>query len=71
MITILFLLALKKLLFTNKISFVSYEKYLNNKFILYDLGMEEKQIEFLKNNHKQVEIRTFNCKLSKVYRYIF
>lgn len=57
---IVFVSAIEKNYFSQiKSLLVSYEKYLNNKFILYDLGMEEKQIEFLKNNHKQVEIRNF------------
>lgn len=58
---IVFVSAIEKNYFSQIKSLLhSYEKYLNNKFILYDLGMEENQIEFIKNNHRHVEIRNFS-----------
>lgn len=42
---------------------ISYNKFLNNSLIIYDIGLEKNQIQYLENNFKDLNIRNFQFDL--------
>ena len=61
---IIFVTAAEKNYFNELKSLLSsYYKYLNNKLIIYDIGLEKNQMQYLENNFKNLNIRKFQFDL--------
>jgi hypothetical protein len=57
---IVFVTAAEKNYFNQLILLInSYNKHLNNQFIVYDIGLDEKQSQYLKDNYKNLILRKF------------
>ncbi len=57
---IVFITAAEKNYFNQLNSLInSYYKHLNNKLIVYDIGLDKKQIQYLKDNYQNLIIRKF------------
>ncbi len=57
---IIFITAAEKNYFNQLKSLLnSYYKYLNNKLIVYDIGLDKKQIKYLKDNYQNLDLRKF------------
>tara|TARA_Y100000389_G_scaffold4279_1_gene4062 strand:- start:1598 stop:2344 length:747 start_codon:yes stop_codon:yes gene_type:complete len=57
---IVFVTAAEKNYFNQLILLInSYYKHINNKFIVYDIGLDKKQSRYLEDNHKNIILRKF------------